>query len=62
MLGNKIDKKIDIVIFYKNHAIGTQTVEEQDAAFYYRLYRKKENVVDVKMYKHQEVKFTDGKR
>lgn len=62
MLGNNIDKKIDIVIYYKNHSIGTQTVNEDEAPFFYKCHKRKENVVDVKMYRHQEVKLANGKR
>lgn len=62
MLGNNISKKIDIVIYYKNKSIGTQTVNEEDVPFFYHLHMRKENVVAVKMFRHQEVKLVDGKR
>ena len=60
MLGNNIENKIDIVIYYKNKSIGIQTVDKQDAPTIYRLHKRRYNVVDVKMYRHQEVKLTDG--
>lgn len=62
MLGNNIANKIDIIIYYKNKSIGTQTVDKDDAPFFYKLHKRKENVVDVKMYRHQEVKLIDGQR